>query len=88
MTTTGRPGEKLATAEDIREVIGPFEKEVIVRILDIEPTLDDVRAAYAWLRSDEHLMRKLAHNLGGKAAAVFDILDDEFPDFDPGGFSR
>ncbi|QOT78079.1 hypothetical protein [Cupriavidus basilensis] len=88
MTTTRKPGEMLATAAEIREVIGPFDQEVIVRILDVGPTLDDVRTAYAWLRSDEHLMRNLAHNLGGKAAAVFDILDDEFPDFDSGGISR
>ncbi|MFS8980953.1 hypothetical protein [Cupriavidus necator] len=90
MTTIGgrKSSEKLATPEEIREVIGPFEKEVILRILDIEPTLDDVQAAYAWLRSDEFLMRNLSHNLGSKAAAVFEILHDEFPDFDSGAFSR
>ena len=29
MTTTRKPGEMLATAEEIREVIGPFEKEAV-----------------------------------------------------------
>lgn len=73
-----------ATAKDIRAIIGPFEDEVIARILQVQPTVDDVHAAYAWLRSDEHLLRDLAHELRGKAALVFEILDDEFPDFDPG----
>jgi phosphoglycolate phosphatase-like HAD superfamily hydrolase len=73
-----------ATAMDIRQIIGPFEDEVIARILEVQPTIEDVHAAYVWLRSDEHLLRDLAHELRGKAAMVFEILDDEFPDFDPG----
>lgn len=73
---------KLASAGEIRDIIGPFEEEVIVRILDLEPTVEDVVAAYAWLRSDENLTRKLEHTLQGKAVQVFDILDSEFPDFD------
>lgn len=73
-----------ATAQQIRAIIGPFEDEVIARILEVQPSVEEVHAAYHWLRSDEHLVRNLTHELRGKAAAVFEILDDEFPDFDPG----
>lgn len=72
-----------ATAKEIRDIIGPFEDEVITRILDLEPSVEDVAAAYAWLRSDENLVRKLEHALPAKAAQVFDILDSEFPELDP-----
>ncbi len=77
---------RYASASEIREIIGPFEGEVIARILEIEPTLEDVQRAYRWLRSDEHLLRNLDSNLGGKAEEVFEILDDEFPDFDSSGY--
>ncbi|MCY0853950.1 hypothetical protein [Cupriavidus sp. D39] len=31
---------RYASASEIREIIGPFEGEVIARILEIEPTLE------------------------------------------------
>jgi phosphoglycolate phosphatase-like HAD superfamily hydrolase len=80
---TVKAESKPATAQDIRQIIGPFENEVIARILDVQPTIEEVHAAYVWLRSDEHLVRNLEHELRGKAAMVFEILDDEYPDFDP-----
>ncbi|AOY95017.1 hypothetical protein BKK79_24635 [Cupriavidus sp. USMAA2-4] len=75
-----------ASAAEIRAVIGPFEAEVIAQILALEPTLDEVRLAYKWLRSDEHLLRGMDSSLlSGRAAQVFEVLDAEFPDFDSGG---
>jgi len=76
----------MASAAQIREVIGPFEAEVIAQVLALEPTLDDVQLAYKWLRSDEHLLRGMDSSLlTGKAAQVFEVLDAEFPDFDSSG---
>ncbi|WP_242681991.1 hypothetical protein [Paraburkholderia hospita] len=69
-----------ATADDIRKIIGPFEDDVVVKIMKNEPTVDDVRHAYSWLRSDEYLQRHLKHNLGAGAANVFEILADEYPE--------
>ncbi|MNT97884.1 hypothetical protein D3C72_2403150 [compost metagenome] len=74
-----------ASAREIREIIGPFEDEVIARILELEPSVDDVRQAYGWLRSDEYQMRSLAPAVGGKAREVFEIFDDLLPDFDSSG---
>lgn len=76
----GRP-----TARDIREIIGPFETEVLTRILDIEPSIEDVQLAYKWLRSDEHLIRGMDIELSGKAKLIYELLDAEFPDFDASG---
>lgn len=74
-----------ASASEIREIVGPIDEEAIVRILEIEPTIEDVQRAYQWLRADEYHFRTKESNLGGKAAEVFEILDDEFPDFDSSG---
>jgi hypothetical protein len=74
--------ERPATVEDIREIIGPFEDDVVVRILRIHPTLSEVKKAFTWLRSDEYLLRHLEHELRGRAALVFDVLEQEYPDLD------
>jgi hypothetical protein len=79
----GREGHP--TAREIREVIGPFEMEVLTRILEIEPTIEDVQLAYRWLRSDEHLIRGMDIELSGKAKMIYELLDAEFPDFDASG---
>ena len=73
------------TAQEIREVIGPFEGEVLARILAIEPSIEDVQVAYKWLRSDEHLIRGMDIKLTGKAQMIYELLDAEFPDFDASG---
>lgn len=73
------------TAKEIREVIGPFEMEVLTRILAIEPSIQDVQLAYKWLRSDEHLIRDMDIELTGKAKMIYELLDAEFPDFDASG---
>jgi hypothetical protein len=79
---TVSPVERLATANDIREIIGPFEDDVVVKILDVHPTPAEVLNAYTWLRSDEHLQRRLAHDLQGRAAQVFELLEHEYPEID------
>ena len=73
------------TAKEIREIIGPFEMEVLTRILAIDPTIEDVQIAYKWLRSDEHLVRGMDIELTGKARTIYELLDAEFPDFDAFG---
>ncbi|MEI5998040.1 hypothetical protein H3V53_12785 [Paraburkholderia bengalensis] len=69
-----------ATANEIRTIIGPFEDDVVMKIMRLKPTVDDVSRAYSWLRSDEYLQRHLAHNLPARAADVFGILANEYPE--------
>jgi hypothetical protein len=69
-----------ATANQIRAIIGPFEDDVVMKIMRFKPTVDDVSRAYSWLRSDEYLQRHLTHNLPARAADVFGVLADEYPE--------
>ncbi len=75
---------KPATANEIRAILGPSDDSVIVEILKVGPTYDEVLEAYAWLASDDYLHRRLHHNLHGRAAEVFDILEAEMPEPDEG----
>jgi len=88
MRNTTMIASRRASASQIREIIGSTEDELIARILEIEPTIEDVQRAYQWLRSDDHPYRSFEHTLGGKAGEVFEVLDDEFPDFDSSGHPR
>ncbi|MEM5433502.1 hypothetical protein [Cupriavidus oxalaticus] len=82
---TTKSDSRLASASEIREIVGHVDGELIARILDIEPTVEDVRRAYQWLRADEPRLRNCESSLGRKAEEVFEILDDELPDFDSSG---
>ncbi|WP_354687525.1 hypothetical protein [Cupriavidus necator] len=82
---TTKSDSRLASASEIREIVGPVDDEVLARILNIEPTVEDVLRACQWLRADEHLSRNPESGLGRKAEAVFEILDDELPDFNSSG---
>ncbi|WP_432260197.1 hypothetical protein [Cupriavidus sp. TMH.W2] len=82
---TTKSDSRLASASEIREIVGPVDDEVIARIQDIEPTVEDVRRACEWLRADEPQLRNPEFGSGRKAEEVFEILDDESPDFDSSG---
>ncbi|CAG9187378.1 hypothetical protein [Cupriavidus pinatubonensis] len=82
---TTKSDSRLASASEIREIVGPVDDEVIARIMDIGPTIEDVRRACDWLRADEPPLRNLESSSGRKAEEVFEILDDESPDFDASG---
>jgi hypothetical protein len=71
-----------ATASEIREIVGPLEDEVVAQILDVEPTSAEVLDAYTWLRADERVQSRLERELHGKAARVFEILEQEEIDGD------
>jgi ribosome-associated translation inhibitor RaiA len=77
-----RVPRQAATAGEVRDILGPFESDLIAQVMATGATAADVTQAYAWLRSDEHLLRGLQHDLEGAAAKVFDILDAAYPNFD------
>ncbi len=70
------------TASEIRDVIGAVDDGVLLRILEIGPTRQEVIEARAWLDSDDYLQRVHHHPLSGRAAAVFEILEAELPEPD------
>lgn len=76
--------QKPATASEIRAILGPSDESLVVDILKVGATYHEVLEAYAWITSDDYLHRKLLHNLHGRAAEVFDILESELPEPDEG----
>ncbi|WP_260430277.1 hypothetical protein [Burkholderia stagnalis] len=52
------------------------------QILDVGPTSSEVLDAYTWLRADDRLEGRLERELHGKAARVFEILEQDDADGD------
>ena len=84
MDATSSPQGRAATASEIREIVGPLEDEVVAQIVDVGATGAEVLDAYTRYRSDQLQERRLDYELHGKAARVFDILQAEEPDDEPG----
>ncbi|OIQ76726.1 hypothetical protein GALL_415910 [mine drainage metagenome] len=82
MTHVSPSGPDPATASEIREIVGPLEDEVVVKILDIGATASEVLDAYTWFRSDERRERLLEHELHGRTARVFEVLEEDYPEPD------
>ncbi|MGX6568816.1 Magnesium transporter [Cupriavidus necator] len=72
----------MATASEIREIVGALDDEVVALILDAAPTAAEVLEAYTWLRSDQRLSHRAEYELQGKTARVIEILESEEPDVD------
>ena len=45
----------LATAEDIRRVLGPLDEEKLIPIMALRPTVLDVEEASIWLAGDRDI---------------------------------
>ena len=82
MSEASTAGSRAATATEIREIVGPIDDEVVVKILDIGPTAAEVLEAYTWLGSDELRRNRQEHELHGRSARVLEILDDVFAEPD------
>lgn len=70
------------TSEDVRLIFGPVEDVVVARILGLNPTREEVAAAYSWLSNNEAPMNAGQRLGSGKVAEIIDILetaDDNLP---------
>lgn len=71
---------KPATATEIHQILGSLDDAVVTAILALGATQDEIREAQAWLSSDDYLHRTLHHQLSGRAAEVFQLLEEELPE--------
>lgn len=81
MTGTSRHG-RAAAASEVRDIVGPLDDNVIVSIVTLGATREEILEAMAWLSPDDYLHRDLHHALHGRATQVFDILEAELPESD------
>jgi hypothetical protein len=64
----------LATANDIRHVLGDVEDTVIAKILSTRPTYRDLSEAAIWTHGDSDLAARERGELTAGALAIAEIL--------------
>ena len=67
--------EKLATADDIRTLVGPLDESIISAILHTGPTPDEVRQALQWLEENHYTGAIFSRPMDERVRHVYDILD-------------
>jgi hypothetical protein len=78
MTKTARP----ATADEISEIVGPLEDDVLQQILKEGPTAAEVLEAFTGANADDQLGTELERGPRGAVARVYEILKMEEPEPD------
>ena len=66
-----------ATAAEIKEIVGPLDDAVLVRIVETEATAAEVLEAFTLATADDHIGTELEHRPRGVVARVYDILKRE-----------
>jgi hypothetical protein len=52
ITQTAREGDKIATHEDVKDILGDLDERKMLPILAIRPTVTDLEEASMWLAGD------------------------------------
>jgi hypothetical protein len=68
-------GGPLASADDVRRILGSLDDEKVVAIMELRPTLRDVEEASLWLAGDTDVFG--ADPLKSIAGSIVDVLTDE-----------
>ena len=71
-----------ATAAEIKEIVGPLDDAVLMRIVETEATAAEVLEAYTWAAADHQIGTELEHRPRGVVARVYEILKREEPEPD------
>lgn len=71
--TTVNPG-RLATADDVRHVLGGLEDVLIAHILAVQPTYQELAEAAIWARGDGDLLARESKDLSAGALAVASLI--------------
>jgi|APPan5920702752_1055751.scaffolds.fasta_scaffold204661_2 hypothetical protein len=66
--------DKQVTSEEVREIVGSLEDDIISAIIATGATAAEVAEAQAWLAMDDALAKELQHGNSGRVAAVYDLL--------------
>ncbi len=72
--------QRQAASQDVRRTLGGLDDGLIVEILSLRPTLQDLTDAALWHRGDGDLTARELRDLSAAAAAIVEILTREDED--------
>lgn len=68
-----------ATADDVREIVGPLDDQVVARIVATGASAAEVLEAHTWMNADDYL-GELEKHKSPKVQQVIEILEAELPE--------
>jgi len=66
-----------ATAEEVREIVGPLDDSVLLGIVETDATPAEVIEAFTWATADDQIGTELGHGPRGAVARVYEIQKSE-----------
>jgi len=63
-----------ATATQVREILGPADEDLILRVLETEASAPEVVEALNWINADDQLGQALQRQPSGRVAKLCEIL--------------
>jgi hypothetical protein len=72
--STAAPGTTPATAGDIRQLFGDIEDDVVMDVLELNPTVGELEETAAWLAGQGDVVARAGHPQSAKIAAILDLL--------------
>ena len=66
-----------ATAEEVREIVGPLDDSVLLRIVETDATPAEALEAFTWATADDQIGTELERGPRGAVARVYEILKRE-----------
>jgi hypothetical protein len=71
--------------DDVIRVLGEMDDAMIIEILALKPTLNDLEQAAMWSAGDGDVLAKQGHPLGGVVADIVDLLTADEEELPPTG---
>jgi hypothetical protein len=62
------------TREDVESVVGPVDEVMIADVIATQATLAELSQAWAWVNSDEALIKEGRPPLSGRTAELVELL--------------
>jgi hypothetical protein len=75
-----------STRADITRIFGPIDDHKVLQIMDLDPALEELEIALAYLENMTDVMAEERQPLAGKAAEIYEIVirDEFFEEEEPG----
>jgi hypothetical protein len=67
----------VATAADVKAILGDLDEDKIIEILALKPTIADLEEAAIWATGDGDVLAKSGRPLAGTVADIVDIIVPE-----------
>ena len=71
---SSRHPPRRATREDFKRIVGELDEPTVIKILAVDPSLEELEEAAICLAGDQDVLAKSGHHVSLKASRVVEIV--------------